>query len=930
MARATESEQTGSVGVSEVTGKFGRIGFGYAEITRHDNGTDVFLMARDARRFDLGLTLGAQIKAGPSWFREPAKNADGEVNGWWFRDDDGEHIDDWLRHGLPHLVVIHDLDSDTSYWVHVTEDAVISTGKGKKVLVPIDQKVDEQSRDSLIAIAASTRPAPAWEGSAWHGADSVLERDLLRYALLVPRLIAPHPNSHVDDPLTASQAIALVLQARIGELHQFEERGLVPSTDAAAASIEWGWRFYAALHRRVTAGELDLLLAVPVDAPDAAAQTAATIAAATSLMEEGRTDEGIALLEAIRDTDAAKPVDHAWLAVQLARAYAEVGRTTEARQLAASVQSIAGTHAEDVTATAVAGVGAQLLFRLLDWGEGDLGATIEASDTAANWWRQQTRGWALADALERSFVDWSRDTSHRWSASDTAHDQLVAAALNATLAGDHGSWRDLSSLLGRDTLTRLARSSDPADLGAGLSLLRMAGDHKALDIAVRRLVDDGPAASVADTIRSIDLNASTHTTAYANLTLLRRGGAVLDEATADATIEWLLGTYSDPAGFEQRVRPTFLLHIALVEALAQVLRSASQAAQQRVATFMLQLPPISDELLARGWATCAIALDRAVWGADTAATAVAVAERHHESLRHALLGAAAPYIEAARAALVDDIAAGSSSALSAFGDVRVLAGDAAAAMIQRLVDQLRTRRESAASGIVGVGIYDEARSLVVLNCWHPTQAQWDPLLDYLADDNIVPSQKRGALLALANGVGQVPEGLSDRLTEITARILATDADERDVEFGLGPGAAGPAAYLMATLGADSMIDESVVQLLAGSRDQRRWAAMVAACHMRAAGGAQELAVGMLIALAHDEDPQIRATTAAGLTWIVIAGSADAAVMATIEAAVNDSGLLVPLAVARQVAEVTDTNPSIAALRARLRDHPFKPVRDAAV
>ena len=43
MARASEAEQTGSVGVSEVIGKFGRIGFGFAEITRHDNGTDAFL-----------------------------------------------------------------------------------------------------------------------------------------------------------------------------------------------------------------------------------------------------------------------------------------------------------------------------------------------------------------------------------------------------------------------------------------------------------------------------------------------------------------------------------------------------------------------------------------------------------------------------------------------------------------------------------------------------------------------------------------------------------------------------------------------------------------------------------------------------------------------------------------------------------------------
>jgi hypothetical protein len=92
MARASESEQIGSAGVSEVTGKFGRIGFGFAEIARQDNGTDVFLMARDTRRFDLGLTLAAQIKGGESYFSRPQRDDNRRVAGWWLTDSDGAHI----------------------------------------------------------------------------------------------------------------------------------------------------------------------------------------------------------------------------------------------------------------------------------------------------------------------------------------------------------------------------------------------------------------------------------------------------------------------------------------------------------------------------------------------------------------------------------------------------------------------------------------------------------------------------------------------------------------------------------------------------------------------------------------------------------------------------------------------------------------------
>jgi hypothetical protein len=40
------------------------------------------------------------------------------------------NFDDWVRHGLPHLLVLHNLDTHTSYWVHVTAKAIQVTRKG--------------------------------------------------------------------------------------------------------------------------------------------------------------------------------------------------------------------------------------------------------------------------------------------------------------------------------------------------------------------------------------------------------------------------------------------------------------------------------------------------------------------------------------------------------------------------------------------------------------------------------------------------------------------------------------------------------------------------------------------------------------------------------------------------------------------------------
>jgi hypothetical protein len=305
MARATESEQTGSTAVNEALGKFARIGFGHAEITRHDNGTDVFLLVRDTRRFDLGLTLGAQIKGGRSWFDEELRDDDGNLIGWWFRDNDGKHIDDWLAHGLPHLIMQHDLDADTSYWAHVTAEAVVPTGKGKKILIPASQRVDENSLDALIAIGATPRAAPAWEGSAWRGARSVLDKDRLRYALLVPRLVAPHPNQGVSSPVTPHQAIAMLMRARLAELHEWTERGLAPTTAAAEAS-DWYWRFFAALRRRLTTGETDPIVAAHPGAPSDSAHGAAAVAAAACLMEDDRANDAIPILQATLAADRAE------------------------------------------------------------------------------------------------------------------------------------------------------------------------------------------------------------------------------------------------------------------------------------------------------------------------------------------------------------------------------------------------------------------------------------------------------------------------------------------------------------------------------------------------------------------------------------------------------------------------------------------------
>ncbi|WP_298254947.1 DUF4365 domain-containing protein [uncultured Arthrobacter sp.] len=104
--RAPENEATGTSGESEVLGQFERLGWGGVIDSRHDTGTDLYLRPRDARRYELGAVMGAQVKTGPSFFRSPMKDDEGTTTGWWFTAN-REHFDYWLRHALPHVVILN-------------------------------------------------------------------------------------------------------------------------------------------------------------------------------------------------------------------------------------------------------------------------------------------------------------------------------------------------------------------------------------------------------------------------------------------------------------------------------------------------------------------------------------------------------------------------------------------------------------------------------------------------------------------------------------------------------------------------------------------------------------------------------------------------------------------------------------------------------
>ena len=131
--RAPANEATGTSGESEVMAEFERLGWAATIDSRHDTGLDLYLRPRDQRRFELGVVMGAQVKTGPAYFKSEKKDTLGNVAGWWFYDPDRTHIDYWLGHALPHLLILRDQSLSVSYWALVAPDSVVNTGKGGKI-----------------------------------------------------------------------------------------------------------------------------------------------------------------------------------------------------------------------------------------------------------------------------------------------------------------------------------------------------------------------------------------------------------------------------------------------------------------------------------------------------------------------------------------------------------------------------------------------------------------------------------------------------------------------------------------------------------------------------------------------------------------------------------------------------------------------------
>lgn len=226
------------------------LGWVFRDQTRKDYGIDALIELVHSDHRVTGRMIAAQIKCGKSWFAKTT--ADG--SGWTYR---GElrHLNYWLGHSLPVILVLCDPDTDVCYFTHVAAPRVRETSMGWSIDVLRSQTLDAEARKQLERLTRAPQ-----------------RTDVIQFALL----------QHLVDRWGDRLTICPILEAP-RDFHRFahliEVKGetggtfgvhfidasvRLPSVEAIQEELEW-----RAYNERATGGGIkDLMLFVVGDDPE--------------------------------------------------------------------------------------------------------------------------------------------------------------------------------------------------------------------------------------------------------------------------------------------------------------------------------------------------------------------------------------------------------------------------------------------------------------------------------------------------------------------------------------------------------------------------------------------------------------------------------------------------------------------------------------
>jgi hypothetical protein len=761
------------------------------------NALDLLLFARrpaadpqPGKEFEEFGMAGGQVK---SWRRKRTRRP--RSRGWSYGYRRAV-LEAWTDGPLPTVLFLYDPEVQSAWWVEVTRAAATIDGDRFSILVPQANLLTEASTIQLAdIIERANERAGGYVGSAWKVPGQTKPLPLAeqrRRALLVPRLIAPHPNAIRSGVLGPAEALALVAAGRIEELLFRARRppGADGSLETLRSHPDWDWRLVGGLAAALD-GDHKPAVQLIAAAPDIPARSAACVIAVATVAGAGNVPEALRILD--QHSHDASGFDAAWLAAQRGRLQLELGRSDAARAaLSAAALTLAG-DSQPYSAAVLAGV---LITRLalMPNVSTALPTLIAGTDNHAAWWAAVAHSQVLERVVDDEFAVAYPQPGTHWFFEDVIQGRLMSNCLIANLSANQGWWKSELRVLGRLTVLR---AQNDRDVGLGLERLRQSGDHEATGLVARSLVNHGDHQVVLDLFRDFSGPGWwTRTNAHATWVLLAQTAPVLGEAAASTLVQFCLDSLQGKpsAALANLGDRGYFRSREVMRTLAAVLPAAEQNAIREAANWLLNR-------VLEGGLTAVEAQDMDSLVADIPAAAMAprveqwvawaCATENRGAV--AVLGRLAREgLQTAAAELRRRALAGSLDALAWLWD-QFPAGTVGVLTqaVQARIAEADAMQRSSYSGPSPTSYLVRA-----LSVGSSSEEDWRPLVRLLVHPAVSPKDKTEALTALWSQREAVPQRIRERIAgsidDLTAPDPLPDFDEDDqpTEISLAPLALG--------------------------------------------------------------------------------------------------------------------------------------------
>ena len=140
-----DSEDKGNIGIDKLSIAIRSIGYKFRRQFESDYGIDAHIEIRIGESYPTGKLIGVQVKVDKSDCTEAEEH--------YNFTSDYTHLNYWLNHSLPVIIVHYDTEKEILNWTHVTEDNITRNEKSWSIKIPKRNIINDSCKYELTKIA---------------------------------------------------------------------------------------------------------------------------------------------------------------------------------------------------------------------------------------------------------------------------------------------------------------------------------------------------------------------------------------------------------------------------------------------------------------------------------------------------------------------------------------------------------------------------------------------------------------------------------------------------------------------------------------------------------------------------------------------------------------------------------------------------------